>query len=173
MQLREPYFYTSSIVGWLSLLKTEKYKNIVLESLDYLSQKEKIAVYSFVIMPNHIHLVWEMLDKNGKEFPIASFAKHTGHRFLEDLSTNYPKALPHFVSEEKNRKYHFWQRNSLPVLLYNREIAEQKINYIHNNPLQEKWQLADTPEEYKYSSANFYKNGIKDFSFLKDYRDRI
>ena len=173
MQLNELYFYTASILEWHKLLKTERYKNIVLDSLNYLSKNGKIKVYSFVIMPNHIHLVWEMLEKNGREMPNASFSKYTGHEFLRDLTKNYPKALPYFQSEEKNRKYHFWQRNSLPVLLYNREITEQKVNYIHKNPLQEHWKLAKKSEDYFYSSANFYKTGIDEFGFLHDYKDRI
>ncbi len=49
-------------------------------------------------------------------------------------------------------------------------MAEEKLNYIHRNPLQEKWNLATKPEEYFYSSANFYLTGIDEFGMLTDYR---
>ena len=35
----------------------------------------------------------------------------------------------------------------------------QKLNYIHENPCQGKWQLALAPQAYKHSSAKFYVEG--------------
>ena len=40
----------------------------------------------------------------------------------------------------------------------------QKLNYIHNNPCQLKWNLANNPEEYKYSSAANYINGSGNYN---------
>ncbi len=39
----------------------------------------------------------------------------------------------------------------------------------NNNPLQEKWKLAQYPEDYKYSSAKFYATGIDDFGLSTHY----
>jgi hypothetical protein len=50
---------------------------------------------------------------------------------------------------------------------------EQKLDYIHNNPLQEKWNLAKSPEEYKWSSASFYHTGIDPFGILTHYMERF
>lgn len=73
MQIGVPYFYTASILNWQKLLKPDKYKDIIISSLQYLVAQQKIKVFAFVIMPNHIHLIWTMLAKNGKEIPNASF----------------------------------------------------------------------------------------------------
>ena len=51
--------------------------------------------------------------------------------------------------------------------------AEKKLDYIHLNPLQEKWNLAEYPEDYKWSSAGFYNSGIDDFGILTHYMDRF
>jgi hypothetical protein len=69
--------------------------------------------------------------------------------------------------------YQFWKRNSLPIILYTPEVIYQKLDYIHNNPVQGKWMLANSPIEYKYSSAKFYETGIDDFGFLTHIGDRI
>jgi len=45
----------------------------------------------------------------------------------------------------------------------------QKLDYIHNNPLQEKWQMSDFPENYKYSSARFYLTAEDEFKLLDHY----
>src|SRR5882757_2858226 len=134
MELNGIYFYTATILDWIPLLRQNKFKSIVLNSLIYLIKKEKIKVYGFVIMPNHIHLIWESLDMNGKEKPHASFMKFTGHRFLEGLRNTDNQLLARFKSETNNRNYQFWQRNSLPIRILDRKMLEQKLDYIHLNP---------------------------------------
>jgi hypothetical protein len=56
----------------------------------------------------------------------------------------------------RDRKYQFWERNPKTKLLDSREVVEQKLDYIHNNPVQGKWMLTSDPCEYKFSSAKFY-----------------
>ncbi len=173
MELETVYFYTATILNWQNLLKPDKYKVLIISSLEYLVKRKKMAVYGFVIMPNHVHFIWEMLAKNGKELPHASFMKYTGHQFLNDLQAHHPQVLPYFLSDANNRQYQFWQRNSLPIPLYSKKICEQKLDYIHANPVQQKWNLVSDFTEYFYSSASFYECGKTDFSFLTDYRERF
>jgi len=52
------------------------------------------------------------------------------------------------------------------VDLWSLPVMQQKIDYIHNNPLQDKWQLVQYPEDYKYSSARFYETGVDEFDLL-------
>jgi putative transposase len=124
-------------------------------------------------MPNHIHVVWELLDLNGKEMPHASFMKYTSHRFQKDLRDFHPNVLEVFKVNTDTRIYHFWQRDSLPIHLYTPKVIHQKLDYIHNNPCQGKWMLAESPIHYKYSSAIFYETGIDDFGFLSHIGERL
>jgi hypothetical protein len=54
---------------------------------------------------------------------------------------------------------------------WTKKFLQQKLNYTHFNPCQQHWNLADIPENYKYSSAKFYETGVKDFSFLTHLND--
>ena len=144
MELNTLYFYTATIVEWKNLLKLDMYKEIIVSSLKYLVDKKKIAVYGFVIMPNHIHLIWELLELNGKEYPHASFMKYTSHSILKDLQMNNPSFLREFKVELETRKHQFWQRDALPIHLYTPSVIYQKLDYIHNNPMQEKWMFSGT-----------------------------
>lgn len=81
MELGRIYFFTATIHHWIPLLTRDSYKNIITSSLKHLGKLGLIQVYGFVIMPNHIHLIWEMLGMNGKESPHTSFLKFTGHQF--------------------------------------------------------------------------------------------
>ncbi len=90
---------------------------------------------------------------NGKEMPHASFNKATAHLIVKDLKNNHPVVLSHFKVEEKEREYRIWQRDPLAVLIDNKTKFEQKLNYIHNNPLAERWNLVERLENYYWSSA--------------------
>lgn len=173
MDLNETYFWTSTIKDWISILHQEKYKTIIINSLEELVKREKIKVFAFVIMPNHIHLVWKMISLNGKEMPHASFNKFTAHLFIKDLKLNHPNEISLFRVDEQERSHRIWQRDALAIKIDSLKKIEQKIDYIHYNPMQEHWRLSSTAEEYYYSSANFYENGIDDFGFLSHYREEF
>lgn len=79
--------------------------------------------------------------------------------------------LVNFKSTQQERKFQIWKRNPLSIPIYSREVMEQKLGYIHNNPVQEKWRLADAPEDYYFSSARFYILNIDDWGFLTRYME--
>ena len=171
MELNVTYFFTVAILDRMQLLKTEKFKQIVLDSLIHLVEKEKLVVYGFVIMPNHIHIIWENKAMNGKELPSESFMKFTGHAFLHELRKTNDPLLDKFKVDRLSRKYQFWQRKGLPVVMFDRKILEQKLDYIHFNPLQAHWNLVADPNDYYFSSCSFYERDDKRFSWLTHYAD--
>ncbi|GAB4128239.1 MAG: hypothetical protein OHK0045_15290 [Raineya sp.] len=56
---------------------------------------------------------------------------------------------PYFFTATILEWKHFWERNPLSIELRSQEAFQQKLNYIHNNPL--KANTCVLPEEYKYS----------------------
>ncbi len=173
MFIDEVYFWTDTIKDWKHLLKQDKYKAMVIDTLKDLSDKGLVVVYGFVIMPNHFHVVWEMRNLNGKEMPHASFNKATAHAIIHDLKKNHTAVLPYFEVDEKERAFRIWQRDPLAILMDSKDKIEQKLEYIHLNPLHEKWNLANRPEDYYWSSAKFYESGQDDFGFLTHYLDKF
>jgi REP element-mobilizing transposase RayT len=159
-------FFTATIINWNKLLNPDKYKTIITDSLKFLVENKRIRVYAFVIMPNHIHLLWKILEPNLLKDVQRDFLKYTSQMIKTDLEKNHKNVLQMFKSERKDRKYQFWQDNSFNKLMYNQKVIEQKIDYIHNNPITDKWKLADVSENYKYSSASFYSNNDNTWNFL-------
>lgn len=173
MELEKLYFFTATMKDWIPLFDKREFKQIILNSLAFLASKSLIRVYAFVIMPNHIHVIWEMMELNGKESPHTSFLKFTGHEFLKKLRKGNPELLKIFVVEEVNKSHSFWQRDSLPVELFSPDIIYQKLDYIHHNPCRGKWMLVDNPLEYPFSSFEFYETGKDRFGFLSHIGERI
>ena len=169
MQSHYIQFFTATNLWWKKLLKPDKYKQIIVDSLAFLVENNRVKVYGFVIMPNHIHVIWKINENFKREDVQRDFFKFTAQQIKKDLEENHPAVLPHFEVNLKDRKYQFWERNPLSVDLYSRKVVYQKLTYIHNNPLQEKWQLVERPEDYWFSSYRFYEFGMDDFCFLTHY----
>jgi putative transposase len=148
------------------LLEGDLNKQLIVSYLKNLSDEGLITVYAFVIMPNHIHLIWQQNKLNGKETPKASLLKYTGHEFLKILKAESKSYL--YEVNAANKKHELWQRDSLGIEIYTVKVATQKLDYIHNNPVNGKWQLAKDYLNYHYSSARFYETGIDEFGFLKN-----
>ena len=72
--------------------------------------------------------------------------------------------LEELIVDAKDRKRQVWERNSLSVPLWSKEVMWQKLEYIHDNPVRAG--LCSTPESYKYSSASFYLNNDTRWDFL-------
>ena len=167
VEIGKLYFWTATINNWYKLLQEDALKEIIISSLRHLSVDRKIEVYAFVIMPNHLHFIWQLLEMNGKEKPHSSFLKFTAHAFKKHLRINRPELLKLYAIDATNKDYEFWQPDSLPFELLNKETLKQKLDYIHNNPNAEHWKLCKEPTNYYYSSAKFYETGVDDFGFLK------
>ena len=170
MDIGDIFFWTATINSWFHLLKEDHYKKIITDSLAVLSERKNIDVFAFTIMPSHIHLIWRINSLNGKETPQGSFLKYTAHEFKKLLKVSDPPGLAKYAVNASNKKYEFWQRDPLAIQLYNKQIAFQKLNYIHANPISKGWQLVNDPCNYRYSSARFYELNETEFNFLKDLR---
>lgn len=173
MALGEIYFWTATINQWQYLLQEDVYKNVIIDSLTYLCDKGKIDVFAFVIMPNHMHLIWRIKEKNGKEMPQASLLKYTAHEFRKMLIKDNEIKLARYTVQARNKEHEFWRRDSIAVRLYTSSVAYQKLNYIHLNPVSKHWRLADNPCDYAYSTSAFYEKNTKSYAFVKDLREEF
>jgi len=101
------------------------------------------------------------------------FAKRLSKIYSAKNSTGFTEessaVVGSFLVNAKDRQYQFWKRNPLTVEIWSEKVLKQKLKYLHENPV--KAGLCRFPEEYKYSSALFYKTGIDNWGFLIHYRD--
>jgi putative transposase len=135
---RHILFLTATILEWKHLLKPDKYKTVILESLKFLVSEKRVVVYAFVIMPNHLHLLWKIREPYALPEVQRDFLKYTGQQIKLDLTQHHPAVLEKFRVNAKDRQYQIWERNPLSVACYSVAVTEQKLQYIHLNPVQEK-----------------------------------
>ncbi len=165
-ELNEVYFWTITINNWNHLLKSEENKLIVINSLQWLVQNKLVEIYGYVVMPNHIHLLWQQLKMNGKEFPKNSFEKFTAKSLVKKMKQQNDIDLKKYEVTASDRKHNIWFRDPLAVRIFSKEMAAEKLEYIHFNPLQAHWSLCNNCDDYRFSSARFYVNGIDEFNLV-------
>jgi REP element-mobilizing transposase RayT len=170
MLTHQAYFYTDTIFQFKHLLADDNLKLIIINSLKYLVDQKLAEIFGYVIMPNHIHLIWNLLNHSRKESVAGSFSKFTAHEFKKYLQIHNPNLLMEYRSDKTDRKFQFWKRDPLAIPLSNENILIDKLDYTHNNPVKEKWKLAINPEDYRFSSASFYTSGNDEFNFLSHFR---
>ncbi len=137
---------------------------MMLYSIKHYAFKYNITIHGFVVMPNHIHLLLHAQDQ-------AVISKFTGK--LKEysakqiigwcVSNNEHALLSRFASSAvesfRGHTYQVWQQGFDNVAIIRPEDILVKLNYIHNNPLQERWNLCQSAEDYPFSSASCYLTG--------------
>ncbi len=85
MESQQVYFFTATILGWKPILENNSYKQLVLDSMAYLINQNRCAIFGFVLMPNHIHLLWQMKGTHKMADVQRDFLKFTGQMMKTDL----------------------------------------------------------------------------------------
>ena len=159
-----PEFLTVTCLEWKHILMEDRFKDVIMESLSFLSSARRVCVYGFVIMSNHFHLIWQLMGDNKRDDVQGDFLKYTGQQILKNLRNGQSTLLNELLVNAKDRKHQVWERNSLGVPLWSQEVFLQKLEYIHNNPVRAG--LCRYPEDYRYSSARFYEKNVREWEFL-------
>jgi putative transposase len=162
-----PDFITITCLNWIPVIMEHRFKEIIIESLKFLKKAERIEIYGFVIMSNHLHMIWQMLGEHKRENVQRDFLKFTSQQILKHLRNEQSTLQNDLLVQAKDRKFQVWERNSLSIPLWSTYVFQQKLDYIHNNPV--KAGMCKYPEEYKYSSAGFYLRNEKNWDFLTHY----
>ncbi|MEN0054101.1 MAG: transposase [Mucilaginibacter sp.] len=160
-----PYFVTFTVIRWIDVLTRREYKDIIVDSLKYSIENKGLQLYAWVIMSNHVHLIIGTNNKPMQDI-LRDIKRHTSKAIIKAISENLQESrrewmLWFFEREGKNNvnneRYQFWQQGSHPVELSSNGIMDQKLEYLHSNPVTAGW--VNEPEQYLYSSAIDYAGG--------------
>jgi putative transposase len=157
------YFVTFTVINWLDVFTRKEYKDIFLESIRYCQKNKGLEVCAYCVMSSHIHMVIGRNGNDGLDDIIRDIKKFTASQIIKAIDENAQESRRGLFlwlferagnRNKNNTKYQFWQQNNQPIELITNEFIDQKINYIHNNPVEAG--LVLSPEHYYYSSAINY-----------------
>jgi len=164
-------FFTAVCKDWLPLLQDHAIEQLVIEALKFRVKKDQVKDCAFVIMPNHLHLIWRITKGEKREAVQRDFLKFTAREILKHLQANDPALHTKLQVAAADRAHQVWKRDSMSIDLYSEKFFQQKLAYIHANPCQPKWNLVAHPADYYYSSAAYYEEGKDPFQLLTHFQE--
>jgi REP element-mobilizing transposase RayT len=114
------YFVSFATVYWIDVFTRDTYCYAMVESLDFCRKNKGMEIYTWCLIPSHVHLIFRAKNSNVK-----------GRQF--------------------------WQQHNKPIELWSPTVIDQKVDYIHNNPVEAGF--VSEPHYWKYSSAIDYSGG--------------
>lgn len=151
-----PYFLTCTVVGWLPVFTRPECVEIVLDSWRFLQRTGRMKLYGYVVLENHLHFIAGGADLS-KE--VGDFKSFTARKVIDFLHDRAERTLLAQLAWEKaahklDRRFQLWQEGSHPKQIVTDEMMDQKLEYIHNNPVNRGY--VDDPLHWRYSSARNY-----------------
>jgi putative transposase len=80
-----PDFMTVTCLEWKPVLQEDRFKEIIISSLSFLSKANRVTVYAFIIMDNHFHLIWQIMNEHTHEAVQRDFLRYTSQQILKVL----------------------------------------------------------------------------------------
>ena len=147
------YFISFAVHGWVDVFTRNDYKNILVDNLKYCQEHKGLEIFAWCIMTNHIHLIIRAGGEILLQDILRDYKKFTSKAIIQAIEENIQESrkdwlLQHFRTSEGCR---FWRGDNKPIELWSNNVIDQKIDYIHTNPVEEG--LVFKPEDYVYSSA--------------------
>ena len=157
------YFCTFTVVDWLPLFIKPEFTRIIVESLVYCSENKDLKIHGYVIMPNHMHAIFSDKDNDNQRLhnTLIEFRSFTGHKLAGLVDNTCPTSWSNILREtaETDRVRRVWQSGWHAEAVVNQDFFEQKLFYIHNNPVRAGF--VALPEHWVHSSARLWLLGEK------------
>lgn len=159
------YFVSFATVNWIDVFVREQYMAIVVDSLNFCKQNLGLQIFCWCIMPSHLHLIIRATGRN-PEIVLGRFKEFTSKSIQKAIELEVKESRKEWMlwmfrragkrsSNVSNRQ--FWQHHNKPIELWSNEVIDQKVDYIHLNPVVAGFVVS--PEDWKYSSAIDFAGG--------------
>lgn len=142
------YFITTSTKKHSEIFSGDITKQIVLDNFDCMRRNNQLTLFSFVIMPTHIHFIAKIDESLSLGDFMRNFKSLTANRITRLLKATQ--------SHELGLNIKIWEDDYNAKDIYTHPFLMQKFDYIHQNPCESPWMLSEKPEDYPWSSARFY-----------------
>ncbi|MEX0663017.1 MAG: transposase [Balneolaceae bacterium] len=171
----KPHFVTFSVVHWIDLFTRPVYANLLIDSLRHCQKNKGLTIYAWCFMTNHVHLIIGT-KKNPIQDILRDFKSFTSKSLKKEIINNHQESRKKWIlylmektgkRNNNNENWQLWQQHNHPIELFSNKFINQKLNYIHMNPV--KAGFVNKPEHWMYSSASDYcgEKGFLDVELIR------
>ena len=165
-------FITAVAKDRLPVFKTNALAQVACSALEEARRSGGFLIFAYVIMPDHLHL---LTDCPKTSADVLRYVKGLiGRKVIDHLKAKgYESSLAKLRHEQWKRKHthSLWQQEKNVLSIFSEAMLMQKVNYIHLNPVRA--EICDSPVDYRWSSARFWRRLESDDEPLKVDFDRI
>ncbi|HET6557604.1 MAG TPA: transposase [Prolixibacteraceae bacterium] len=168
------YYLTMTIVDWVDIFSRPVYKHLMVDSINYCIAHKGLKIYCWCMMSNHVHMIASATEEGSLSDILRDLKKFTSKALIqaieEEAESRRDWMLNRFWYSGKNdpkiKYYRIWQEGNDAKEIHSTAFLDEKMNYIHNNPV--KAELVAHPEDYLYSSARDYagEKGLINIEFV-------
>lgn len=169
------HFITFAVVGWVDIFTRQQYRDIFLEKIRQSQKEGGLLLHSWVLMSNHFHGIMSAREGFELSHILGEIKRKSSMEVMQAIEKNDAESRKEWMleifksagaSNSRNDKRQFWRQENHPKECFSREFTEQKMNYIHQNPVRAG--IVDSAEHYLYSSAGDYAGmkGLLHIDFL-------
>ncbi|MFN3235285.1 MAG: REP-associated tyrosine transposase [Gammaproteobacteria bacterium] len=137
------YFFTVVTYDRLPVFKRHQNVTLLKESIKKIKCKYPFQINAWVILPDHIHMIWK-LPRN--DFDYTKRWRLIKREFC----------LTQAGTTNKRNERRIWQRRYWEHIIRNENDMKNHIDYIHFNPV--KHGYTSTPSAWEYSSFQYWLN---------------
>ena len=168
------YFVTLTIVEWIDIFSRPVYRHLIVDALNYCVETKGLKIYCWCLMSNHLHMIAGASEETTLSDILRDFKKYLSKEIIHTI-----KAIPEsrqdwllnlFWYTGKNNKkikfYKVWQDGNDAKEINSADFLDQKMEYIHLNPVRAEIVMDST--DYLYSSAVDYggSKGLVSIEFV-------
>ncbi|MBF8294452.1 MAG: transposase [Bacteroidetes bacterium] len=153
------YFATTTVVRWRPVFSSPAYCNILIDGLKHCITNKELHLHAYVVMPTHAHYIMSTDEGKNLSNVMRDFNTHTSREITALLLTERKSSTVRTFCEaamedDRGNRFKVWQRGFHPIAIESDRFYEEKLDYIHNNPVTAG--LVEAPEQWEYSSARNY-----------------
>ena len=164
----QAYFVSFATVHWIDVFTRKTYCDRIVESLQYCQKEKDLILYAWCIMPSHVHLIMGIRGRPMQDI-LRDLKSYTSRIIKKDIHKNAYESRKEWLQwmfsnagkeNGNNHNWQLWQQNNHPIELSTTEMIDQKLEYLHYNPVSAGY--VESPDHWMYSSArNYYgKQGL-------------
>lgn len=154
----KPHFITHTVVDWVDVFTRRELADIVVKSLNYCVEHKGLEMYAWCLMPSHLHMIGRAAEHADSDLSgiIRDFKKFTSKTVVNTIFEIGERRGEWMINHFKPgaNAYQLWQEGMHPIELNKRKFTNQKLDYIHMNPVIAG--IVREPWGYLLSSATDY-----------------
>ncbi|HEY9852586.1 MAG TPA: transposase [Leptolyngbyaceae cyanobacterium] len=117
----QPHFVTCTVINWIPLFSKIEIAEIVLDSLKFLQCQQRLKLYGYILMENHLHLLASTASLSKEIGNFKSFTARTIIDLLKKNQANYilNQLKFHKLPYKTDQEYQVWQEGFHPQAILN------------------------------------------------------